>query len=50
MVSYLIVFDADADSAQRKAEILAWKVKYKLDFELFLFPNNSDTGALEDLL
>jgi hypothetical protein len=46
----LVVFDADANFAQRETEILAWRAKYKLDFELFLFPNNSDTGALEDLL
>lgn len=46
----LVIFDADEDLVVRQTDILAWKAKYKLDFELFLFPNNSDTGALEDLL
>ncbi len=46
----LVIFDADADFNQRQSEILSWKAKYNLDFELFLFPNNSDTGALEELL
>ena len=46
----LIIFDADADPAQRTKDILAWKQKYNIDFELFLFPNNSDPGAVETLL
>lgn len=46
----LIIFDADASPAQRTLEILAWKQKYNIDFELFLFPNNSDPGAVETLL
>jgi hypothetical protein len=46
----LVIFDADENFPQRQTDILAWKAKYKLDFELFLFPNNSDTGALEELL
>lgn len=46
----LIIFDADADPVQRTINILAWKQKYNIDFELFLFPNNSDPGAVETLL
>lgn len=46
----LIIFDADADPAQRKSDILAWKQKYDIDFDLFLFPNNSDPGVVETLL
>lgn len=45
-----IIFDADADPVQRTKEILAWKQKYGIDFELFLFPNNSDPGTIETLL
>lgn len=45
-----IIFDADTDPVQRTNEILAWKRKYNIDFELFLFPNNSEPGAVETLL
>jgi hypothetical protein len=46
----LVIFDADKDFKNRKQEIEAWKSKYNLVFELFLFPDNRNTGALEDLL
>ena len=46
----LVIFDADKDFNTRKQEIESWKSKYKIDFELFLLPNNQDIGALEDLL
>lgn len=51
----LVIFDADTASngggfATRKAEIEAWKTTYGLNFELFLFPNNSIDGAFESLL
>lgn len=46
----LIIFDADIDPVQRSLDILAWKQEYGIDFELFLFPNNSDSGAVETLL
>lgn len=46
----LIIFDADTDPVQRKSDILAWKQKYDIDFDLFLFPNNSDSGTVETLL
>jgi hypothetical protein len=51
----LVIFDADTPKngggvTPRKKAIEEWKAKYGLDFELFLFPNNKDDGALEDLL
>lgn len=46
----LVIFDADDDFTNRQKELLAWKEKHSLDFELFLFPNNHDCGELEDLL
>ena len=54
-VANLIIFDADSAKNAggflvRKNEIEAWKNKYALRFELFLFPNNKDDGSLEDLL
>jgi len=46
----LVIFDADEDTETRRGEILKWKEDHSLDFELFLFPNDKNTGALEDLL
>nr|WP_321377924.1 DUF3226 domain-containing protein [uncultured Bacteroides sp.] len=46
----LVIFDADTDAETRRSDILKWKKENSLDFELFLFPNDKDTGALEDLL
>lgn len=46
----LLIFDADANFTERHAEITAWKVKNKLDFEIFLWPNNKDSGDLEMVL
>lgn len=46
----LIVFDADSDCEKRKNDILDWKRRSKVDFELFLFPDNAHCGELEDLL
>jgi hypothetical protein len=46
----LVIFDADTDTETRRSDILKWKKDNSLDFELFLFPNDKDTGALEDLL
>ena len=45
-----LIFDADDDFDSRKAEILQQKEKLGIEFDLFLFPNNSDSGALEELL
>ncbi len=46
----LVIFDADENPAQRRADILRWKSKHDVDFELFLMPDDSSAGALEDLL
>lgn len=46
----LVIFDADSDYQVRWEELSSLKKQYGVEFELFLFPNNQDTGALEDLL
>lgn len=46
----LVIFDADQDVEKRRDELLRWRKKENLDFELFLIPNDKDAGALEDLL
>ena len=46
----LVIFDADEDIETRRAELLAIKEEFGVEFELFLLPNNQDAGALEDLL
>ncbi len=46
----LVIFDADDDPMQRRMDILNWKSKHNVDFELFLMPDDSSTGALEELL
>ena len=46
----LVIFDADEDTESRRAELLAIKEEFGVEFELFLLPNNKDVGALEDLL
>ena len=46
----LVIVDADKDFLMRKNEIAVWKKENNVEFELFLLPNNKDTGALEDLL
>ncbi len=46
----LIIFDADDKPEHRRADLIAWKAKHNLDFELFLMPDNSSNGELEDLL
>lgn len=46
----LVVFDADDDCEKRRNEIVKWKHEHKLDFELFLFPDNHSSGELEVLL
>ena len=46
----LVIFDADEDFRNRRQEIENWKSKYDLSFELFLLPDNQNSGALEDLL
>lgn len=46
----LVIFDADTDVEKRRAEIAKCKERHELEFELFLFPNDNSSGALEDLL
>lgn len=46
----LVIFDSDQDIDKRRLDILTWGEKEKLDFELFLMPNDRDSGALEELL
>ncbi len=46
----LVIFDADEDTESRRAELLAIKDEFGVEFELFLLPNDKDAGALEDLL
>lgn len=46
----LVIFDADDNPDIYRNEIEAWKKKHSVDFELFLLPDNSSCGALEDLL
>ena len=46
----LVIFDADDDCGKRRHEILEWKQRQGVDFELFLLPDDTGSGALEDLL
>ncbi len=46
----LIIFDADNSYNQRLEEINNWKERNNLEFEIFLWPNNSGTGDLETVL
>ncbi|MBQ9666336.1 MAG: hypothetical protein IJV33_07685 [Bacteroidaceae bacterium] len=46
----LVIFDADNDIEARRKELEAIKEQYHVEFELFLLPNDKDTGALEDML
>ena len=46
----LVIFDADDDCEARRKELLAIKEEFDVDFELFLLPNDTDAGELEDLL
>ena len=46
----LVIFDADSDIETRRQELIDLKKQYDLDFEIFLFPNDKDPGAIEELL
>lgn len=46
----LVVFDADDGSLKRREELLAWRERAGVEFDLFLLPDDSNAGALEDLL
>lgn len=46
----LVIFDADLDVEARRKDLLDWRDAQGLAFDLFLFPNDKEPGALEDLL
>ena len=46
----LVIFDADKDPMSRRTAIEEIKRKNGLDFELFLLPDDTNPGALEELL
>ena len=46
----LVIFDADEDTESRRAELLAIKEEFGVEFELFLLPNNKDVGLLENII
>ena len=46
----LLIFDADGNKSNTEVELTRIKTKLSIDFEIFLFPNNSDQGNLETLL
>lgn len=46
----LLIFDADADFSERLNQLEELKQKYTLNFDIFLWPNNSDSGDLEVVL
>ena len=46
----LVIVDTDKDFQIRKEEIAKWQQANRVQFELFLLPNNHDAGTLEDLL
>lgn len=46
----LVIFDADNDIESRRMQLLDWKKANNVDFELFLLPDNTRNGELEDLL
>ncbi|MEZ4943369.1 MAG: DUF3226 domain-containing protein [Saprospiraceae bacterium] len=53
--SNIVIFDADSQDngggkKARESEILAKKIELGLEFDLFLFPNNSNDGDIESLL
>lgn len=46
----ILILDADHDFRQRQEEIVRDFSGFGIPVELFLFPNNQDSGALEDIL
>ena len=45
-----VFFDANGKPDERRAELLTKAKELGIEFELFLFPNNKDGGAVESLL
>lgn len=46
----IVIFDTDGNYAKKIEYLDENKERYKVDFDLFLLPNNKDTGNLEALL
>lgn len=46
----IVIYDSDNDYNTRKQEIETEKKDNNVNFKLFLFPNNKESGALETLL
>ena len=46
----ILIFDADKNFKKRLKEITLWKEDQKLTFDIFLWPNHSLNGDLENLL
>lgn len=46
----LVIFDADKSPEKYRKDLESIKKKHQIDFNLFLFPNDHDSGALEDML
>ena len=46
----LVIFDADDDPVTRRSELQTFAQKHGLSYEIFLFPNDHDPGAVEELL
>lgn len=46
----LVIFDADSNFSKRKIAMNKKKIQLNIQFELFLFPNDKEGGALESLL
>ena len=46
----LLILDADDNPIQRRRQILGYKNTIGIDFELFLLPNDQDSGNLETIL
>ncbi len=46
----LVIFDSDLSFASKQQSLDVQKAQHSIEFDSFLFPNNRDNGALEDLL
>ncbi|MEJ7685063.1 MAG: hypothetical protein WKG06_45905 [Segetibacter sp.] len=46
----IVIFDADNDTEARRKELLEKREQLGIEFELFLFPDDTITGCVENLL
>lgn len=46
----LLIFDADENYSERLRKLEEWRSSKRLQFEIFLWPNNATSGDLETLL